>query len=285
MLDVDQGALGDGDDAQPDSQLHVLAHGASQRRHLAAVGHGGVDDLLHPVHVAGEAGHDDALVGLGGEDPAEGDADRGLGFGEAGLLGVGGVRQQQPDALGLGQLPHAGEVGAATVDRLQVDFEVTRVEDDALGRVEGDGERIGHRVGDRDELHVARPDAAALAVAHGDELRAVAEAGLLHPVPGQADRELGPVDGHLQIAQEIRQSPGVVLVTVGQDDAVDPVGPLPEVGELGQDQVHAGHVGVGEHDPAVEDDDAAVDLDAGAVAADLPEPSEKDDTDGRRLGA
>ena len=82
------------------------------------------------------------LSGLRGEDPAEGDADRGLRFGEAGLLGVGGVRQEQPDALGLGQLPHARQVGAATVDRLQVDLEVARVEDDALGGVEGDGKRV-----------------------------------------------------------------------------------------------------------------------------------------------
>jgi hypothetical protein len=77
----------------------------------------------------------------------------------------------------------------------------------------------------------------------------------------------------------------VVLVPVGQDDAVDPVGPLPEIGELGQDQVDAGHVGIGEHDAAVEDDDAAVDLDTGAVTTDLAESSEKDDTDRRRLGA
>jgi hypothetical protein len=200
MLNVDEGARGDGDDAQSDTQLHVLAHRAPQCRHFAAIGHGGVNDLLHPVHVAGEAGHDDALVGLRREDTTERHADRGLGFGEAGLFGVGGVRQEQADALGLGQLPHAGEVGAAAVDRLQVQLEVARVEDDTLRGVEGDGERVGHRVGDRDELHVTRPDAAAFPVAHGDELRAVAEAGLFHPVPGQADGELGAVDRRLQVA-------------------------------------------------------------------------------------
>jgi hypothetical protein len=86
--------MSDGDDAQPDAQFHVLAHGASQRRHLAAAGDRSVDDLLHPVHVAGETGHDDALVGLRGEDAAQGDADRGLGFGESRLLGVGRVRQE-----------------------------------------------------------------------------------------------------------------------------------------------------------------------------------------------
>ena len=72
----------------------------------------------------------------------------------------------------------------------------------------------------------------------------------------------------------------MVLVPVREHDAVDPVRPLVQIGELGEDQVDPGHVGVGEHDPAVEDDDAAVDLDAGAVAADLPQPAEEDDPDG-----
>ena len=45
---------------------------------------------------------------------------------------------------------------------------------------------------------------------------------------------------------------------------------LPRVREVGQDEIDAGHVGVGEHDPAVDDEDAIVDLDAEAVAvADL----------------
>jgi hypothetical protein len=96
-----------------------------------------------------------------------------------------------------------------------------------------------------------------LPVLDGDEVGAVAQAGLLDPVPGQADRELGSVDRDLEVAQQVGQSPGVVLVPVGQDDTVDLVGMVTQVGELGQDQVDARHVGVGEHDPAVEDDDAA----------------------------
>ena len=141
--------------------------------------------------------------------------------------------------IGLGQLTHAGEVGPTAVHRLQVQLEVARVQDHALRGVEGDGEGVGHRVGDRDELDVARPDAAPLPVLDGDEVGAVAQAGLLDPVPGQADGELGSVDRDLQVAQQVGQSPGVVLVAVGEDDAVDLVGPLPQVGELGQDQVDA----------------------------------------------
>ena len=122
-----------------------------------------------------------------------------------------------------------------------------------------------------------------LAVADRHEAGAVGQPGLFDPVPGQPDRELGAVDRRLQLAQQVGQAARVVFVPVGEDDPVDPVPAIVQVGELGQDQVDAGHVGVGEHDPAVEDDDAAVDLDAGAVATDLTETAEEDDPDGLRL--
>ena len=64
------------------------------------------------------------------------------------------------------------EVGAAAVDGREVELEVPRVQDDPLGRVEGDGEALRHRVRDRDELDVERSDPAPLAIGDGNELRA-----------------------------------------------------------------------------------------------------------------
>jgi hypothetical protein len=61
----------------------------------------------------------------------------------------------------------------------------------------------------------------------------------------------------------------VVLVAVGDDRAVDAGRVLAQVGEVRQHQVDAEHVELGEHEPDVEQQDAALDLDAGAVAADL----------------
>src|SRR5262245_41112548 len=71
----------------------------------------------------------------------------------------------------------------------------------------------------------------------------------------------------------------MILVTMGDEAGLDPVGIFAEVGEVGQDQVNAGHLHVGKHQPAVEDDDPLGDLDAGAVAADLAEAAQEDDTD------
>ena len=203
---------------------------------------------------------------------------------EAGFLGVRRVGQQEADARAGREGADPGQVGPPAVDRQQVELEVAGVQEDALGGVERDGERVGHRVGDRDELDVARPDTAALTVGDGDVLRPIGQPGLVDPVAGQAEREGRAVDRDGQVAQQERQPAGVVLVPVGEHDAVDAVRVLPEVREVGEDEVDAGHVGVGEHDPAVEDEDPAVDFDAGAVAADLAEAAEEDDADRLGLG-
>src|SRR3712207_8908873 len=52
----------------------------------------------------------------------------------AGLLGVGGVRQEQADARLPGDGSDAGQVGGAAVHRREIELEVARVEDHALGR-------------------------------------------------------------------------------------------------------------------------------------------------------
>src|SRR3954454_15617108 len=69
----------------------------------------------------------------------------------------------------------------------------------------------------------------------------------------------------------------MVLVPVGEDDRLDVVQPVPDVAEVGQDQVDAGLLVVGEQHAAVDDQQLAVVLEHGHVAADLPETSERDD--------
>ena len=114
--------------------------------------------------------------------------DRGLRFGEPGLLGVGGVRQEQADALGAGQLPHARQIGAPAVDRLQVELEVARVEDRRPGgcgrrspRPSGTEWVTGMNSTSQGPIRTRSPSAT--------EMKSVrsAEAGLLDAVPGQAD--------------------------------------------------------------------------------------------------
>ena len=63
------------------------------------------------------------------------------------------------------------------------------------------------------------PISPALAVATGMKLGAVEQAGLLDPVPGQAQGQRRAVDRERQLAQQVREAADVVLVAVGDDAA------------------------------------------------------------------
>ena len=67
----------------------------------------------------------------------------------------------------------------------------------------------------------------------------------------------------------------VVLVAVGEHQRLDVVEAVPDRVEVGQDQVDARVVLLGEEHPAVDDQQAAVVLEDGHVAADLAEAAER----------
>ena len=108
----------------------------------------------------------------------------------------------------------------------------------------------------------------------------VEQPGLLDAVPGQAERERGAVDRERQLAQQVREAADVVLVAVGGDAADHPVGVLAQPGEVREDQVDAEVLELGEHQPAVEEQQLVVQLEDHAVAADLAEAAEERDRDG-----
>ena len=74
----------------------------------------------------------------------------------------------------------------------------------------------------------------------------------------------------------------MVLVAVGQDDAAHRLPVLLQVRDVGDDEVDAEHLGLGEREAAVDDEDLVVDLDDGDVLADLAHPAERDDA--QRIG-
>jgi hypothetical protein len=82
---------------------------------------------------------------------------------------------------------------------------------------------------------------------------------------------------HVEVLQEVRQGAGVVLVAVGDDDAAELVLVFQHVGVVGQDQVDARLVVVGEHEAGVDEDHVAVAFERGHVLADAVEAAEGDD--------
>ena len=79
------------------------------------------------------------------------------------------------------------------------------------------------------------------------------------------------------LAQEVRRGADVVLVAVGQHQRLDLVEPVPDRVEVGQDQVDARVVVLGEQHAAVDDQESPVVLEDGHVAADLAETPKRGD--------
>ena len=169
-----------------------------------------------------------------------------------------------------------------------VHLEVAGVQHQPGRGADRDRQRVRDRVVDRDELALEGPDLLALPLAHLERVGrdpVLLQLGLDHRQgqPGADQRDVGT------LPQQVGDGADVVLVGVGEHDAVDPVEPVPDVVEVGEDQVDAGLVVLGEEHPAVDDEQPAVVLEDRHVAADLAETAEGDDAQAalreRRRGA
>ena len=115
--------------------------------------------------------------------------------------------------------------------------------------------------------------------------RVVAQLVLLELVAQQAARQARGVDGHAgELGQDVGQAADVVLVRVGDDEGLDALALVAQVGDVRHDEVDAVHLLLGEHEAAVDDDDLVGELEDGHVLADLADAAERDDPEDLRRG-
>ncbi len=275
---LDQHPLRDLDVPELAADVHVLAHRAPDERDLAVERGGRVDHLLDAVDVRGEARHDDAPVAAG-EDLLEVRPDPRLARREPGPVGVRRVAAQQQQAVAA-ELGEPRDVGRPAVHRRLVELVVAGDEHGAELRGHRDGAGVRDRVRHVDELDLEGPERHALPRVEVLE-RDVAKAVLVELGAGHRHRQRAAVDDrHVllpELAQHPRQRAEMVLVAVGDDDRLDVVHAVAQIGEVGQDEVDAEHLRGREAQADVDDDDAAVVLDDRHVLADLPQPSERED--------
>lgn len=245
---------------------------------------GRVQDLLDAVDVAGEARHDDPLAGIA-EDLPQDVRDVLLGRDEARDLGVRRVGEEKVDAL-LAQPRERVQVRETAVQRELVHLEVARVDHHAGGRADGDREGVGDGVVDRHELAVEGADALAVSLCHLKGVRA--DAVLLELRLDECEGQLGADERDVRLlAEEVGDTTDVVLVTMGEDDALDVVEAVPDGREVRQDQVDSGLFLFGEQHAAVDDQQAAAVFEDRHVSADLAEAAEWGDPQaalGKRRG-
>lgn len=177
------------------------------------------------------------------------------------------------------------QVGDAVVEGQLVHLEVTRVQHHASPRLDGDRERVGNRVVDRDELEVERAERLVLALA--DRERVGRDAVLLELRLDERERQGRADERDVTFnLSRVRHGPDVVLVTVGEHDSQHVVEAVADRREVRKDQVDARLILLGEEHPAVDDKDLAVDLEGRHVATDLAETADRRDAEssGGELG-
>ena len=269
--------------AQLAGHLGVGDHAAPTDGDLAARLNRQVDDLLHAVDVGGERCHDDAALAGLGKQAAHAFGDGLFSGGEARALCVGGICQQRQHTLAA-ILGNRGQVGHSVAgQRRVVDLEVTGVDDHARRAVDGEGQRVRDGVVDVDRLNGEAAERDLLARADLMEDCAGRKAVLLKLVLDKTNRQLGGVDRHIEFFEQVRQTADVVLMTVGDEQALDAVPVLEHVGEVRDDQIDAKHIGIREHKAAVNEDHVALALIQRNVLADLAEAAQRADVhrDGR----
>ena len=161
-----------------------------------------------------------SFFGRGGEDVVEARDDGFFAGREAGAVDVGGVLQEAEDAL-LAEVGEGLQVEGMAVGGAEVDLEVAGVEDDADGRVDGERDAVDQRVRDADGHDAEGAEGEAAAGEDFDELGVVEEAMLFELAFDVGERELGAVDGDVELGEDPGQAADVVLVAVGEDDAAD----------------------------------------------------------------
>ena len=255
----------------------VLLHRAADDRDVAVHVGGRVEDLLDARDVAREGRHDHP-AGERLHDLAEGVADGPLGRRVARVLGTGRVGQQAGHAL-LAEPGEDREVGQLAVDRRVVELEVAGVDDRADRRPQRDAHRVRDRVADPERDDVEGPDVDLVARLEREE-RVVVELVLLDLVAEQPARQRRRIDRDArELREHVRQRADVILVGMGDEERLDVGAALLEVADVGDDEVDAEHLLVGEHQAAVDDHDLVAVLEHVHVLADLAHPAERDDSE------
>ncbi len=157
----------------------------------------------------------------------------------------------------------------------KVDLEVAGVEDDADGRVDGEGDAVDERVGDADGHDREGPEGEAFAGQHLDEVGVVEEAVLVKLSLNQRQGEFRPVDGDIELGEDPGQAADVVFVTVREQDRFDLVAVFGEVGDVGDDDVDAEKLFFGKHQAGIDDDDVVLPAEGHAVHTELAEATQR----------
>ena len=129
---------------------------------------------------------------------------------------------------------------------------------------------------DPDKFDFERPQPDALARTDYVQRRVLEHFVLVETPLHQLQRELGTVDGNVQLRQQERHAADVIFMAVRQNEPAHHGGMLLQIGEIGSDDIHAEQLGIREHHAGVDHDDVVAVAQRHRIHAEFAETAERD---------
>ena len=209
------------------------------------------------------------------EQVVKGDPHRPLRGREPGPLRIGGITHQRQDAF-LPQLRKALQIDGVSEDRRVVHLEIPCVHHHPHRGIDGQGRRVHDAVVGLDELHAEVAQVDGLPELHHFPLRPSGQLMLLQLVLDDAHGEPGGIDGHIDFPEHIGKRPDMVLMAVGDHEALHLVDIVLQIGHIGNDKVNPQHIVRRERKAAVHHDNTVFVLERSNVHANLLQTPQRD---------
>ena len=140
---------------------------------------------------------------------------------------------------------------------------------------EGDG--VGNGMVHVDEFHGEAAGLDQIAGLVGDQTDRVGQTVLLQLEADQTVGQSRAVDRRVGGLEDVGDGPDVILMAVGNEEAAQLLLTVDEIGDVGDDQIDAVHIVLGEAQAAVHDEHIVAVFEHGHILPDLIQPAERDD--------
>ena len=127
-----------------------------------------------------------------------------------------------------------------------------------------------------DELGLENAEIYNVACLNSVEIGLFGRSDLVELALKYTEREASAVDRHVDRAKKIGNTADVILVTMSYENSAHLMSISYKVGEIGNDEINAGHILIGKSHSAIYDDYIVSVLEKGYVLADLLQTAERD---------
>src|ERR1700680_1558199 len=189
-------------------------------------------------------------------------------------LDVGRILEKRQHALFPG-LRERVEVEKSIVGRRGIDLEIAGMNDHAERSVYGERNTIYQAVRDLNRVNRKRTDLESLSGGDFIQLGIVEQTVLVQLVFHVSKRELRAPDRNIQFGKNPRQRANVIFVTMSENNSTNMLAVLGQIGDVGNDNIHAEKFGFGEHEAGIDDNNVVAPAHGHTIHAELAEAAQR----------